>query len=235
MLSVFLTSCGENDETSMSTKETVFEFINEQTSNYIAVYGSKTITEDAYNRAYHDVKNALDNMDNGIKQGLLNAGVKMLVVSNEDELENNIDYFITLLPVEAIYTDNEGRDETLSTSTDVGLSSTKLELMYLCVYYSLLTESNLSAKYSELSQAYNQAANSNIFTPEEAYQDGYIDEIHQNASDKHALKYGSYLYNSYKVYFGNDAGVAGEFSITTKSELQTQNPLGYAFIMENFE
>ena len=156
----------------------------------------------------------------------------MLIVSNEQALEDNIAYFQSLLPVEAIYTEQDGLDETLASAENAGLSNTKLKLMYLVIYYSLLTEDNLSTAYSELQTAYAEARSKNLFTPDEAYQDGYDDEIHQHASDNHALKYGSYLFNLAKLYFGDDTGPAGEFNITTREQLQRDNPLGYQ-VMEN--
>jgi hypothetical protein len=228
-------SCSKDDDEIQMTKQDVFKYVKEQTSKYIAVYGSKTIKEDAFNRAYKDVKFVLNNMDADIKQGLLNSKAKILVVKDEDELEDNIKFFKTLLPAESIYTDQDGVDETLTTSTDVGLSNTKLELMYLCVYYALLTESDLNTKYNELKAAYNEAASTLIFEPGEAYVDGAEDEIHENASKKNALKYGTYLYNLYRLYFGDDTGEAGEFTITKKNELKAQNLKGYNFIKDYFE
>ncbi len=227
-------SCSTDDGVTTPISTDVITKRNEQTASYIAVYGTSTVSQESYDRVYTDVKFVMDRMDDGIKQGMLNANAKMLVVQNEEELESNINYFMTFLPTESIYTNNGGTDESLPSSTDVGLSNTKLELMYLCVYYSLLTETNLATKYNELKLAYEEAVSANIFTPAAAYVDGFIDDIHQNASDNNALKYGSYLFNLYKLYFGNDSGQADEFSITTKAQLQAQNPLGYNFISTYF-
>lgn len=235
VLFVCFASC-KKDKEMIPEKNEIFKFIKEQTKNNIAVYGSKNVTKEAYDRAYNDIKFVLSKTNTKIKEGLFSSSVKMLVVQNEEELEKNIQFFKTLLPVESIYTNVEGKDETLASSSEVGLSSTKLELMYLCVYYSLLTEKDLESKFTELKKAYVEAADTKkIFTPGEAYKDGYIDEIHMNASNKKALKYGSYLFNLYKLYFGNDKGNPGEFIITTKNQLKTQNPLGFNFIKENFD
>lgn len=219
----------------VSFKTGFFKFQAEQTGDYIAVYGTENVSVESYNRAYTDVKFVMDKMDSGIKQGLLNSKAKMLVVTNEAELVADISFFMTLLPVESVYTNVDGTDETLPSSTGVELSNTKLELMYLCVYYSLLVEKPLSDKFNELKQAYSQANGSGLFKPGEAYVDGYRDDIHENASNNNALKYGSYLYNLYRLYFGNGKGKAGEFTITTKSQLQAQNPLGFNFIKNNFD
>lgn len=202
-------------------KTSIFKFKNEQTNKYIAVYGTD-VTEASYTRAYRDIKSVMDNMNSGLRRGLLNSAPKILVVKNEGELEENIDFFIGLLPVEAVF-------------TDVGISNTKLEFMYLCVYYSLLTDSGLGSKFEKLKAAYAQAKENQIFVPGEAYKDGYMDDIHENASNQNALKYGSYLYNLYRLYFGNDRGAAGEFSITTKNQLKAQNKLGFEFMQQNFE
>ncbi|MCT4589518.1 MAG: hypothetical protein N4A71_16970 [Carboxylicivirga sp.] len=235
-LVILFTSCSKDDDTKPDQSDDTLKYKNEQTADYIAVYGTSKVKKEAYDRIYKDVKHVMDKMDTGIKQGLLTSKAKMLAATNEDELESNIDYFMKLLPLEAIYTDVDGVDESLTSSTDVGLSNTKLELMYLCVYYSLLTDTKLKAKYEEVKKAYEEAAvTAKIFTPGEAYKDGYEDEIHENASEKNALKYGSYLYNLYRLYFGNDKGKAGEFTITTKDQLKAKNPLGYDFIKNNFD
>jgi len=207
-----------------------FPYIAEQTQDCIAVYGSNEVSEEQFSRGYADITDVLSAMDGGIRQGLLNAGAKMLIVSNEAELEKDIGFFLTLLPVEAVFADNGGVDETLPDSTGSGVSTTKLELMYLVVYYSLLKEPSLSDTYRELRDAYSQAMEASIFSPGEAYEDGYVDEIHRHASEQHALKYGSYLFGLYAIYFGNDSGQPGEFTITTKAGLQERNPLGDAFV-----
>jgi len=217
-----------------SQKAETFSYITEQNAETIAVYGSKSVDEAAYQRALADVKDIIEFLNEDVRQGLFNSGVKMLVVENEDELESNLDYFMSLLPLEAIFTNNEGEDETLTSEERAGLSNTKLELMYLVVYYSLLTESELSGQYLALQNAYEEAKSKGLFNPDEAYQDGYVDEVHQNASDKNALKYGSYLYNLAKVAFGNQQSLAGEFTLTTTEELMSENPLGYAVLTEIF-
>jgi len=215
-------------------KAETFSYITEQNAETIAVYGSKSVDEVAYQRALEDVKDIIAFLNEDVRQGLFNSGVKMLVVENEDELEANLDYFMSLLPLEAVFTNIEGEDETLTSEERAGLSNTKLEMMYLVVYYSLLTESELSEQYLSLQNAYEEANSKGLFNPDEAYQDGHVDEVHQNASDKNALKYGSYLYNLAKVAFGNQQGLAGELTLTTTEELMSENPLGYAVLTEIF-
>lgn len=208
--------------------------MSEATQDVIAVYGSKNSDKEAYARVYRDIKFVMDRMDAEIKKALLASQAKMLVVSGEDEVEND-NYFFSLLPVEAIFT-ADGDDESLPSANYGGLTATKLELMYLCVYYALLTDTDLAAKYDELKAAYEQAAiDSNYFTPAPAYQDGYEDDIHENASDNNALKYGSYLFNAYMLYFGNGQQPAGEFSITSKKDLEEKNPLGFEFVQKYFD
>lgn len=207
----------------------------QQTNDYIALYGTSNIDKEQFDRTYADIKYVMDRMHNDIKQGMLYSNSKILILENEKELEEYNSYFVTYIPAEIIFTNIDGVDETSAASTGVGISNTKLELMYLCVYYSLLTERGLKDEYEELKQAYNEAVNAKIFKPGEAYVDGYVDEIHQNASDQNALKYGTYLNNLYKLYFGNGKGAPGEFSITTKEQLKMQNILGYNFIKSYFD
>ena len=68
------------------------------------------VSREQFERAYGDVLFLLEHMDPGIKKGLLNAGAKILVISNEDELNTNIDLAISLLPAEAVFTNLDGID-----------------------------------------------------------------------------------------------------------------------------
>ena len=52
-----------------------------------------------------------------IRKGMLESEVKIFVVENEAEIEKNIDYYINLLPAEAVYTNSYGVDETLPSSS----------------------------------------------------------------------------------------------------------------------
>ncbi|PKG37651.1 hypothetical protein [Psychromonas sp. Urea-02u-13] len=222
-----------NGVTLDTKKNQVFAYISEQNFQNIAVYGTHGVEKAAYDRAVEDIAEVLGSLNAEVKLGLLNAGVKMLVVEDEGTLDKHIEYLMTLLPLEAVFSNDGGTDETLE--NDNGLSSTKLELMYLIVYYSLLTEADLSEQYQQLQSAYTEAVDNGLFVPAEAYQDDYVDAVHQNASDKNTLKYGSYLFNLANIYFGNDVAVAGEFTITTVAQLEANNPLGFAFVEALFD
>jgi hypothetical protein len=211
-------------------KSEIFGYVTEKIGDNIAVYGTKSVDKAAYYRALSDIQEVISLLNTDVKKALFNSDVKMLVIDNEEAIEKNIDYLMSLLPLEAVFTNIDGQDETIPSDENYGLSTTKLELMYLIVYYALLTEENLSAQFDQLKAAYEEASSKGIFTPDEAYEDGYVDEIHQNASDKNALKYGSYLFNIARVYFGNNNGPVGELTITTEEELTTQNPLALNFL-----
>lgn len=221
--------------TEQAEKRKRFNYISEQTNDVIAVYGSNKASKVAYTRAYYDIQQTMNKMDANIKQSLLKSGAKILVVSGEQELVDDIEYFSSLLPVEAIFTSAEGVDETLPVAKNGNLSATKLELMYLTVYYAMLEDDSLAAQFQELKDAYQQAADGGFFTPGEAYQDGYEDPIHQNASKQNALKYGSYLFNLYMIYNGDNSQDAGEFSFTTREELGKNNPLGMVFMQKYYD
>ena len=115
-----------------------------QTENCIGVYGSGSVSREQFDRACNDVLFLLEHMDPRIKKGLLNAEAKILVVSNEDELDKNSDLVMSLLSAEAIFTNLDGVDETIESGYGTGLSTTRLEFMNLVVYYSLLTEPELA-------------------------------------------------------------------------------------------
>ena len=142
--------------TGQSTTE-IFAFIEEPTDDCITVYGSETVSEPAFRRAYSDVKDVMGKMNHDIMKGMLNSEVKMLVVKNEEELESNLDFFMSILPLEAVFTDNDGFDETTTSDLNAGLSTTKLELTYLSVYYSLLTVPMLSDIFVKLQKAFTEA------------------------------------------------------------------------------
>ncbi len=89
---------------------------------------------------------------------------------------------------------------------------------------------DLASVYDELVEAYGEAVGNGIFAPEEAYRDGFVDEIHRSASRQNALKYGSYLFGLYRIHFGNSEDRTGEFAVTTREELRALNPKGTAFI-----
>lgn len=210
----------------------IFTLKTEQTADCIAVYGTSDVTQAQYDRVYKSVKSVLTKINVAIKQGLLNAEVKILIAESESKVEEDIAVFMKELPAEIVYINEDGVDESLPSSSGAGVPTTELELMYLLVYYSLLTEPGLSAEYQKLKDGYAEAASAGIFIPGESYQDGAVDPVHQNASAKNALKYGSYLFGAYRLYFGDGSGRPGEFSITTKAQLARRNPKGYQFIRD---
>ena len=205
-----------------------FDHVKEQTTGNIAVLGTKSVSEAQFNRAYADITSAVNALDPRIRNGLLTSGAKLIVAANEEELVEEIDFYQTLFPLEAIFTDIDGTDETLPGV--IGVTGTRLELMYLVVYYALLTDPGLKAIRTELTGAYDEAQERGLFRPGEAYEDGFVDEIHLNASRSNALKYGSYLFGLYGLYFGNGTSQPSEFSISTRDQLATSNPKGFEFV-----
>ena len=212
--------------------EELFPIVTGQTDSCIAVYGSGSVSQEQYDRAYRDILLLMDQMHSRIKTGLLNSQAKIFVVRNEDELSSNSDLVMTLLPAEAIFTDLDGVDETIESGYGTGLSTTLLESMNLVVYYSLLTEPGLSGVYEELQDAYREARDEGVFIPGKKYRDGTMDDIHRNASLNNALKYGRYLFCIYAVYYGNDTGGPPDMSIHEKEKLKIINPRGYFFVQQ---
>lgn len=216
-----------NDSNSINDR---FSIIKNQTDVCVAVYGSKLITAEQFYRAYGEVQDLMKSMDARISKGILNSNAKILIVTNEEEMGNYEDLIFSLLPAEAIFTDNNGTDETIESGLGVDVSTTRLEFMNLVVYYSLLIEPELQNVYEELKAAYYEVADNGYFIPRGKYGDDVVDEIHQNASDKNALKFGTYLFCLYSVYYGNGTKGPEEFTLDTKSDLKAKNPKGYAFM-----
>jgi hypothetical protein len=205
-----------------------FDHVKEQTAENIAVLGTKSVSEAQFNRAYADISRAVNAFDPRIRKGLLASGAKLIIAGDEEELVEEIDFYQTLFPLEAIFTNIDGTDETLPGV--IGVSGSRLELMYLVVYYALLTDHGLETICSELTDAYDEAQAGGLFRPGEAYEDGVVDEIHLDASSRNALKYGSYLFGLYALYFGNGTSQPSEFSISTRDQLATSNPRGFDFV-----
>jgi len=206
----------------------IFAHIQTATAHHIAVYGTKTVSDAQFARAYGDITDVLDAMDPRIRRGLLGSDAKIIVAKDEAELIGDIDYYETIFPLEAVFVDIDDVDETLP--GDFGVSTSRLELMYLVVYYALLTDPELASIYDQLIAAYDEAAGNGVFSPGEAYRDSFFDDIHPNASRNNALKYGSYLFGLYRVHFGNGTRGDEEFTIATRDELRALNPRGAAFI-----
>ncbi len=198
------------------------------TSESIAVYGTSSTTKAQFDRARDAVVRCLRAMDPRIRVALIASEAKMIVARDEEELEADLDFYVELFPLEAVFTDIDGVDETLP--GDRGVSGSELELMYLVVYYALLTEPGLAAVFAELVAAYDEAEQRDLFVPGEAYQDDFVDEIHLHASENNALKYGSYLFGLYAVYFGNGQAQPGEFLVTRREDLEKINPKGARFM-----
>ena len=206
------------------------------TEKYIGVYRTKKVSEEQLNRVYNDVKWCMDRMSDDLKNAMVKHGAKLLVAENEMEVAAD-DYFLSLIPLEGIYVNNGGTDETQPDSK-TGISTAKLELMYLSVYYALLVAPTLQTEYQELQAAYKEAADKKLFTPGPAYQDGYTDQIHENASKKNALKYGSFIFNIYRLYFSNPGSISAtkyEYKIGSKKDMQTKNPKAYAFLQKHYD
>lgn len=206
------------------------------TTKYIGVFRTANANKQQLNRVYNDIKWSMDRMSDDLKNALLKHGAKLLVAKDQEELVSN-PYFMSLLPMEAIYGNNASSDETLpNAKTDV--ATAKLELMYLTVYYAFLVEPTLQKEYEALKTAYKEAADTNLFIPGDAYKDDYTDPVHQNASQKNALKYGSFIFNAYRLYFAKAGSISPteyEYKLGSKTDMQNQNPKAYAFLQKHYD
>ena len=205
------------------------------TTKYIGVHRTPKATQAQLDRAYTDIKLVMDKMDKDLRKAVLKHGAKLLVAADENEITSD-DYYIGQLPLEAIYT-NDGEDETLP-DPKTKISKARLEFIYLTVYYAFLIDPSLAQGYTDLKDAYKEADSKNLFIPGAAYQDGYHDPVHSNASQKNALKYGSFMYNLYRLYFAKAGSIniaTSEYKLGYKKDIQTKNPKAYTFIQNYYD
>ena len=209
------------------------------TAKYIGVHRSPRATKAQLNRVYNGVNKITDRLDPFIQKALLKNKVTLLVLENEREVMAEASYFLKLQPLEAIYGNNGGKDETLPDPT-TGISTGELEFCYMTIYYAISIEPELSTAFNELKTAYDEAFNKSprLFSPGAAYQDGYSDPIHPVASQNNVLKYGSFVFNLYKVYHTKNtipSSNASEYQVFSRSEMQAKNPLAHAFMKKYFD
>ena len=206
------------------------------TTKYIGVHRSKYATKAQLDRVYNGIKKVTNKLDPKIAKGLLDNNAKLLVISNEREAMSN-PYFMQLLPLEGIYTNNGGKDESI-TDSHTGISTAELEFCYLTVYYAISVENSLNQYFSELKAAYKEAFDKGLFKPGPAYVDGYMDHIHARASKDNVLKYGSFMFNLYKVYYTSntiDSKTKPEYKVYNRSEILSKNPLAHQFMKAYFD
>ena len=208
----------------------------EATTKYIGVHRSANANTAQLERVYNGVKTITDKLHPRIANALLKNNVKLLVLKDENEAVSE-PYWMQLMPLEAIYVNNGGVDETLPDLT-TGISTGELEFCYMTIYYAISTDSELQTAFNELKAAYNEAFATKHFIPGAAYVDGYQDPIHPVASKNNVLKYGSFVFNLYKVYYtkNNITPTAdAEYKVFSKNEMNTKNPLAQAFMKKYFD
>ncbi len=204
------------------------------TAKYIGVHRSSSASKAQLDRVYNGVKKIMNSLDSTIVRGILKNNAKLLVLRDEAEATSE-PYFMQLTPLEGIYVNNGGKDETLPDAT-TGIASSELEFTYLSVYYAISIEPSLTECFTELKAAYKEAADKGLFKPGDAYKDGYNDPIHAVASRNNVLKYGSFIFNLYKTYYtSNRMTTLGEYKIADRADILSKNPLAHAFMKKYFD
>jgi len=140
-----------------------------------------------------------------VADGLRKQGVSLYVIDNEDELERNpalLEFLLESRPVELIYTDIEGVDETLPEHQ----GPIAQKLMQLFVYYPLELDTDYDDLQVELEAAFNKAIEPRdeiggrlLYDPEDY---SHPDEAHPHMGPPYYTAMGAYLGLGYDVHFG---------------------------------
>ena len=168
-------------------------------SGQIPVIGKETASTE---RTKQSVDTILASVSPIVREGLEQHGISIYVINNEEELDKNqllSNYLFSNIPLELIYTNIDGMDET----EQVPSSTTAQKLMQLYVYYPLELDESYSAVKEELVQAFMAAIehNEEIDGPvydSEAY--SVFDEAHPHMDAPYFTGIGKHLGLAYEVY-----------------------------------
>ena len=140
-----------------------------------------------------------------VAAGLQDQGVSLFVIDNEEELERNpalLEFLLDSRPVELIYTDIEGVDETMPEHQ----GTIAQKLMQLFVYYPLELDAEYDDLQVELEAAFNKAIEPRdeiggrpLYNPDDY---SHPDEAHPHMGPPYYTAIGAYLGLGYEVHFG---------------------------------
>ncbi len=200
-------------------------------SGQIPVIGKETASTE---RTKQSVDTILTSVSSIVREGLEQHGISIYVIDNEAELDKNqllSNYLFNNLPLELIYTNMDGMDET----AQVPSSTTAQKLMQLFVYYPLELDESYSAVKEELVQAFMAAIehNEEISGPvydQEAYSE--FDEAHPHMDAPYFTGIGKHLGLAYEVYteLRQSERYETEYYPITPDEIKELDPLMTSFL-----
>jgi len=171
-----------------------------------------------------------------VRTGLEKQGVSIYIIDNEEELDHNevlTEYLFSNLPLELIYINMDGIDETQWEHR--GIIAEKI--MQLFVYYPLELDTGYAEIKKELENAFLKAIGSSVkigdrpvYHPRSKYAEPDIAHAHMQPPYYTAL--GAYLGLAYEVYYGLKKPGLGtrEYLPINREEMVTFDPKMVSFL-----
>jgi hypothetical protein len=191
--------------------------------------------EASVSRVVSSVRWVLERAETRVAEGLERQGASLYIIDNEEELERNpalLEYLLESGPLELIYTNIEGIDETRTDHR----GTVAQKLMQLFVYYPLERDPDYSDLKAELEGAFEGAIEPNDEIEGQPLYDANDysrpDEAHPHMGPPYYTALGAYLGLGYEVRFGlsqPDRGETEYYPITTE-EVSRLDPALVAFL-----
>lgn len=192
--------------TPMASREPTFDparlFPAERVALGVSVHGPE---EESVARVASTVTQVLERADPRVAAGLTRQGAALHILANEEALETTpglLDHLLQSRPLELIYTNIEGVDETAPAHR----GTVAQKLMQLFVYYPLEQLPDFQDWKVELSNAFEAAVQPRpdigqkpVYDPQDYSQ---YDEAHPHMKPPHFTAMGAYLGLGYEVWFG---------------------------------
>ena len=207
-------------------------FAARTTSGTVPISGKD---EASVRRVASTVKSVLDRADPRIAVGLKRQSVALYIIDNEEELEDDpalLEYLLDSRPLELIYTDIDGVDET---QTD-HRGTVAQKLMQLFVYYPLEQDPEYSDLKAELQHAFGEAIQPHQEIGDlplyDATDYSRPDDAHPHMGPPHYTSLGAYLGLGYEVHFGLSRPNRDEteYYPITAEEMSSLDPALVAFL-----
>jgi hypothetical protein len=185
----------------------------------IAVLGTAGVRNEEMLRV-RDTINVVLLADPRMRRGLADYNAHIGVMEGEPEDGTDLlDALLMMRPIELVYTDIEGINET---GVDGGRSSVPQKLMQLLAYYPIPDAPYFAESEAALATAYEAAVETGVYDPTD-----YLDP--DFAHPGIFMAPGAYLGLAYEIYHGMPASPS-EYLIRDRGEMRARDPLTFQFL-----
>lgn len=185
----------------------------------IAVLGTAGISDDEMLRV-RDTINVVMLADPLMRRGLAEFNAHIGVIEDEpQEGSALLDALLMMRPIELVYTQIEGINET---GVDGGRSSVPQKLMQLLAYYPIPSAPYFDETRVALGAAYANAVESGVYDPTD-----YLEADFAHPGILTAP--GAYLGLAYEIYHGLPPGPS-EYAISDRDDMRTRDPLMFELL-----